>query len=890
MEEKNRSHSFKEKTRNASEILEDALQNFDNILENAHNHDEIMYNAAINQQSSEKADLAEEDPLKEVATFLDDIKPAIEEIMYENSMNNKQFVYGLSDHIEMSTVEFYHNLFENEQNVDENEYTWKIKKLNKEVTNLQTDNSLLNDRIYLQNGKIEDQNIELKQIKLRMLEADNRLQMEVKDKTNFENINLKLREEMGELRKHMFKTQQNSREKEIEQESINQLLKDELDQLKLEKEQLQNQLDSAVESAKLQMEGRTVSSKGNPQIVVNSDSPSLKLNKSPSFKTSPSDEGIDVSNENKIQSEEVNRIVVSKLKMPAPSATSTPTQPTQNKSPTHLKLTEKDSASLKSSTSEVREKAVHNNDKVASSSMDELLDKKTDLLPTFKPVTTTSSSQDVSSSNTSRSNLNEENQQEKDEKKPSSNSVPNLALNAIKPVAVENVEKPPKVPTVVQQDKKKSKMKIKNLFSFSLRRSRSTSLEGQQENEQPPMQSGRKRSSISSGSNFKRGGVRATTGGSQKTWNKLNSVNNINNSSSGNRNQSNASSWSHDEYLSWLSDIGLSVYKMKVSDWLKSGKDLLQISSHEIEKDLGIKNVLHAKKLKLHMQIISDDVDNMDKEMLDGCINFNSIWVARWLDDIGLAQYKESFNKSSIDGVMLHNMTVSDISKLGINNLFHLVSIRRAIEVLRTNMFDPKKYERRPSSDMKPQDYASVEGIEMWTCQRIMEWLRQIDLAEFATNLRGSGVHGAVMVLEPQFTGETLASLLHIQSGKTLIRRHVISKFDQLIPDNVKETKLKKSINIEAKYKIMKRSIFTRHHSSIKKQGHYTSQEFVAPIKNLSVNKMQRARSDLQVKIEMNKNNEDHPDSFNESTTRELGDFSKQLQTMTNQLSTSNEK
>ena len=37
-----------------------------------------------------------------------------------------------------------------------------------------------------------------------------------------------------------------------------------------------------------------------------------------------------------IQSEEVNRIIVSKLKMPAPSATSTPTQPIQNKSPNHL--------------------------------------------------------------------------------------------------------------------------------------------------------------------------------------------------------------------------------------------------------------------------------------------------------------------------------------------------------------------------------------------------------------------------------------------------------------------------------------------------------------------------------------------------------------------------
>ena len=58
---------------------------------------------------------------------------------------------------------------------------------------------------------------------------------------------------------------------------------------------------TALESAKLQMEGRTVSSKVNPQIVVNGDSPTTKLNKSPSFKTSPSDEGIDVSNENKIQ-------------------------------------------------------------------------------------------------------------------------------------------------------------------------------------------------------------------------------------------------------------------------------------------------------------------------------------------------------------------------------------------------------------------------------------------------------------------------------------------------------------------------------------------------------------------------------------------------------------
>ena len=43
MEESSKSHFYKEKTRNASEILEDALQNFDNILENAHNHGLLLF-------------------------------------------------------------------------------------------------------------------------------------------------------------------------------------------------------------------------------------------------------------------------------------------------------------------------------------------------------------------------------------------------------------------------------------------------------------------------------------------------------------------------------------------------------------------------------------------------------------------------------------------------------------------------------------------------------------------------------------------------------------------------------------------------------------------------------------------------------------------------------
>ena len=54
-----------------------------------------------------------------------------------------------------------------------------------------------------------------------------------------------------------------------------------------------------------------------------------------------------------------------------------------------------------------------------------------------------------------------------------------------------------------------------------------------------------------------------------------------------------------------------------------------------------------------------------------------------------------------------------------------------------------------------------------------MEWLRHVDLSEYAPNLRGSGVHGALLVHETKFTSEILAGILSIPPSKTLLRRHL---------------------------------------------------------------------------------------------------------------------
>ena len=77
----------------------------------------------------------------------------------------------------------------------------------------------------------------------------------------------------------------------------------------------------------------------------------------------------------------------------------------------------------------------------------------------------------------------------------------------------------------------------------------------------------------------------------------------------------------------------------------------------------------------------------------------------------------------------------------------------------------------------------------LWTNHRVMEWLRSIDLSEYAPNLRGSGVHGGLMVLEAQFAAELLASLLSIPLNKTLLRRHLTTHFVALIGAETQQRK-----------------------------------------------------------------------------------------------------
>ena len=50
-------------------------------------------------------------------------------------------------------------------------------------------------------------------------------------------------------------------------------------------------------------------------------------------------------------------------------------------------------------------------------------------------------------------------------------------------------------------------------------------------------------------------------------------------------------------------------------------------------------------------------------------------WVARWLDDIGLPQYKDAFIDASVDGRVLHYLTFDDFALVKIFSAVHQISI-----------------------------------------------------------------------------------------------------------------------------------------------------------------------------------------------------------------------
>ncbi|XP_061085346.1 liprin-beta-1b isoform X2 [Conger conger] len=315
---------------------------------------------------------------------------------------------------------------------------------------------------------------------------------------------------------------------------------------------------------------------------------------------------------------------------------------------------------------------------------------------------------------------------------------------------------------------------------------------------------------------FKRGGVRATAG-PRLGWSRDLQRGN-------NELDTPFARWTKDQVCAWLQEQGLGVHVGLAKQWITSGQTLLQASQHDLERELGIKHALHRKKLQLALQALGSEEDD-NKGKLDYS------WVTRWLDDIGLPQYKTQFDEGRVDGRMLHYMTVDDLLSLKVGSVLHHLSIKRAIQVLRLNNYEPNCLRRRPSDE----NHVTPAEISQWTNHRVMEWLRSVDLAEYAPNLRGSGVHGGLMVLEPRFNVETMALLLNIPPSKTLLRRHLATHFHLLVGDEAQHLKQEQLecpdyTPLTATAKVKPKKLSFGSFGSLRRRRQEDSEEYVCPM------------------------------------------------------------
>ncbi|XP_073732197.1 kazrin, periplakin interacting protein b isoform X3 [Misgurnus anguillicaudatus] len=240
--------------------------------------------------------------------------------------------------------------------------------------------------------------------------------------------------------------------------------------------------------------------------------------------------------------------------------------------------------------------------------------------------------------------------------------------------------------------------------------------------------------------------------------------------------------WKAVTVQAWLEVVmAMPMYIRACSENVKSGKVLLGLTDDDLELGLGVNSPMHRRKLRL---AIEDYREAENGRGLSKAADMDHHWVSKsWLSDIGLPQYSQVFHNQLVDGRVLNSLTRRDLETIfNITNKFHVTSVLCAIQLLQMLNFDKETIQTR-RSQCENRDLDPV----VWTSHRVIKWIRDIDLKfsffmqEYADSLQNSGIHGAVMVLDPTFSADSMAKALDIPNNKHMIHRHLYEEMKVLL-------------------------------------------------------------------------------------------------------------
>ncbi|KAH9374521.1 hypothetical protein HPB48_015805 [Haemaphysalis longicornis] len=207
---------------------------------------------------------------------------------------------------------------------------------------------------------------------------------------------------------------------------------------------------------------------------------------------------------------------------------------------------------------------------------------------------------------------------------------------------------------------------------------------------------------------FQRGGMRATTG-PRLGWTPI--VHNSHHFT-----DKPVSEWGPDTISQWLERLGLAVYGDSTKPFLRDGSRLLKVTAAELEKCERSPCVRDRERRSCLAFLCRSwacgtpctgrsscwpwrDLRPEASALSRSAAALDAAWVLRWLDDVGLPQYKDAFAEALVDGAVLNALTVEDLLRLKVTNQFHHLSMKWGIQVLRLNRFDPACLKRRSLPD-----------------------------------------------------------------------------------------------------------------------------------------------------------------------------------------------
>ena len=235
------------------------------------------------------------------------------------------------------------------------------------------------------------------------------------------------------------------------------------------------------------------------------------------------------------------------------------------------------------------------------------------------------------------------------------------------------------------------------------------------------------------------------------------------------------SQWKSPAVIAFLHvHLQMPMYTDRCMENVKSGKILADMSDVELSKSLGIISFIHRRKIRLAIEDFRHPASIKYPKMGD----IDHHFVAHdWLTHIGLSQYSFTFETQMVDGRLLGVMTRKDMEKyLNITSKFHQDSILFGVELLKHLGYDREVLGKRKE---KCDEYDHDPLV--WSNERVIRWCDSINLKEYSSNLRSSGVFGGLLVLNNSFGPEELAECLNIPAEKTAVRKHLVGELSSLM-------------------------------------------------------------------------------------------------------------